>query len=212
MTKVQRARLLVLQSLAAAELTAAQKTELDSLNLLAAAHPDATKDTDAPAAAVVTAAAKPAATGAAATARTVILAAVNSLRSRGAVASDLATLQTQVGTLTTERDTLRAANAALNAQVDAFAAFLGVKSADLACKDLVALNALMETKLQALLIEHVASLGLPVGELPKQPAGEGAANTLEEARAELAAEKDPVKAGILAAKVIKLRDAAWGKN
>ena len=234
MTKVQRARLATLQALAADELTAAQKTELATLAALAATHTDPAKDTDAPAAAAAPAKPDPEQASAASasnapTVRTVIAAAFNTLRSGNVVAADLATAQATIRTVTGERDqarndlvtanaslgSLRSEIAARDSQLSTFASFLGLAATDLAGKDTAALQKLFGEKLALAAQEELATLGLPTGRLPKptDSISGAAAGSIEELEAQAAAEKDPAKLGVIAAAIIKIRDAkVTGKN
>lgn len=198
MKKTQRARLLALQALDQATLTAEQKIELAALAPLAAANPDATKDTED---------AQP-------TARTVIAAAFHSLRSGNAVAADLATARAalvttqgeftaanaRVATVTADLTTARASLAAVTGQLGTLAAFLGLGVADLAGKDAAALQKLFGDKLAAAALEEVAALGIPTGKLPPK-SDTGAAGDANEIRAAYHAmpENNPAEAQAKAA-------------
>lgn len=197
MKKTQRARLAELTAKAEADRTAVEKAEFVYLAQLATLHPDAAKDIDdtspagaGPAAVPPTAAPSPAAGANAPPAGTLaafVGAAVASLRSKAAVGADLTAARQSVATLTGERDQARQQVAALNsqlsalnAQLSAFATVFGITAAELAGKPAAEVTALIQTKISGQVIEHVASLGLPVGELPKDPKGDGVAGTFAE--------------------------------
>ncbi len=231
MKKSQRLRLAAL--LGQASLTQAEAAELAQLNALASQHPDAARDTDdtAPAAAapVVAPAAAPAAaapvtTPAAAPAATPfagLLATIGAgFRSRAGLSTELTTARASIVALTRERDEARAAlapeqtaRAGLTAQLAAVCAFFGVKPESLAGQTADQLRATFETAIQTAANAQLASMGVSAVTLPAPTAAGG--ESLEDVQAALAKEKDPVKAGLLAAKANKLLAAAQssaGKN
>lgn len=229
MKKSQRARLAELTNKAEADRSAVEKAEFGFLSALATAHPDASKDIDdtSPAAAAnatppPTAAASPAAGAnapppAAATPPAAsgsnppatFRGFIQSLRTGAQTGAELVTARQSVTTLTTERDQARQQVATLTAQVNAFAAFFGITAAELAGKPAADVTALIQQKISDQALEQVAAIGVPVNQLPKQTNAEnGGADTLEEIQAALKTEKDPLKAGQLAAKAKKLRENA----
>lgn len=223
MKKSQRARLAELTNKAEADRSAVEKAEFGFLSALATAHPDASKDIDdtTPAAAAnatqpPTAAASPVA-GANAPPVT-FRGFVQSLRTGAQTGSELVTARQSVTTLTanlatanatiTARDGVIASQAA---QLSAFASFFGITAAELAGKPAADVTALIQQKISDQALEQVAAIGVPAASLPKQTNAEnGGADTLEEIQAALATEKNPEKAGLLAAKANALRDKAWG--
>lgn len=110
---------------------------------------------------------------------------------------------------TTAETNLTSANAALGI----FATALGFKAEEMAGKSAddvkKALNARVETRSG----ERLAELGFPVSGLPASAETASAAGTgdaLADIQAQLGTEKDPKKAGELAAKANALRDKQWG--
>jgi hypothetical protein len=220
MKKSQRSRLAALRAKSQADLSEDEKKELQTLEALAAQYPDETKDEDDTATAA-------APTGL----RAAVAKALHGLRNPNNVAADLVAARAQVATITTERDTARAdvtardttiaahvaSISALTAQVATFAAFFGLKPAELTGKDSAALTALLAEKVSAQAAEQLAGAGVPQAQLPKVTQTEAAADTYDGIVAQMAAEKDPVKLGQLAAKANALRNAQWsalagGKN
>jgi hypothetical protein len=142
----------------------------------------------------------------------VLATAIASVRNRTTVAADLTAARAQLATVTTERDTARterdearaerdtavtAANAqrdTATAQLNAIAAFFGVKSEELAGKDAKAATELFAKKVTDATIEKVAGLGFPLEQLPKQTTPEGAAaKTLTKAEFNALNEGDKMK-------------------
>lgn len=227
MSKTQRSRLAALLAKDQATLSADEKTELANLQALAAQHPDASKDTDEPAAAAAPAPAATATgtTPTASTFKTALIGALSTLRDKAAIGTDLATaraeltqaradLATRTTELTQARSDIATAQAqvtSLSAQLGTFAAYFGLTVADLVGKDAATVTGLLATKISAEATEQIASLGVPVGQLPQQTAGNGggAAETLEELQAQMKDEKDPKKLGQLAARANALREKLW---
>jgi hypothetical protein len=145
----------------------------------------------------------------------VLQTAINSVKARTTVASELtaarnelATAKTERDTARTERDQARTERDTAVAQLNAIAAFFGVKSEELAGKDAKAATDILAKKVSDASLELVAGLGLPADKLPKQNSADGA-ESLEEIQSRLAEAKTPEERGILAAKANALRDKAW---
>lgn len=110
----------------------------------------------------------------------VLSTAIASVRSRTTVAAELTAARAELATATTERDAARTELATANtqrdtatAQLNAVAAFFGVKPEELAGKDAAAATEIFSKKVSDATIEKVAGLGFPVEQLPKQSNAEG---------------------------------------
>lgn len=222
MKKSQRLRLTALLG-KGTNVTAAEQMEIAWLNALASANPDASKDEDdSPSGfrvALMDAVSGRKALGAElATAK----ARITELEAAAAPVTAVITTSLPEGALAAEDVTklladLKAAEEKLSAyslQLTAFTSVLGLKADTLAGKSETDIRAAVDTRLGALAGEKIAELGFPESRLPAstQQGGSGAGDTLADIQAQLATERDPVKAGQLAAKANALRDKAWGKS
>ena len=144
----------------------------------AAVTPPAAETTPAAPAAVTP---PPAAAATTATLATIFAGVADRLRSRGAVANDLAAARAQLTQLTTERDQARTEVATLTTQLAAdqasltasraqlavFCSFVGIDAKNLAGKSDADTRSAIETAITAAATEKLGSLGVPQGELPK---------------------------------------------
>jgi hypothetical protein len=120
-------------------------------------------------------------TGAPSTLASVLQTAINSVKARTTVAyeltaarNELATAKAERETARTERDQARTERDTAVAQLNAIAAFFGVKPEELAGKDAKAATDILAKKVSDASLELVAGLGLPADKLPKQSSSEGA--------------------------------------
>ncbi|HSV73472.1 MAG TPA: hypothetical protein VLH79_06910 [Chthonomonadales bacterium] len=227
MKKSQRLRLTeLLGKKSTGTLSAADQLELAWLNALASANPDAGKDEDdSPSGfrvALMEAVSGRKTLGAdlaKATAR------ITELESQlKAAAEKAATPALPEGALasadvTKLRDDLKAEQgtvSALNAQLAVFGTALGIKTAELAGKSEADVRTAVEKRLGALAGEKIAELGFPENKLPAstQAGSSSTGDEYADLQAQLATERDPVKAGQIAARANKLRDQQWasGRN
>jgi hypothetical protein len=92
---------------------------------------------------------------------------------------------------------------------------VGVKPEEIAGKSAEDVQKVFNARIEARSGERLAELGFPVGGLP--PSAEsgskgGSGDELADIQAELATTKDPKRAGELAARANKLRDAKWNSG
>lgn len=95
------------------------------------------------------------------------------------------------------------------------AAAVGVKVDEIAGKPADQVKQIFNARIETRSSERLAELGFPVSGLPASAETGSTSSTgdeLADVQAQLAAEKDPKKAGVLAAKANKLRDAQWAKT
>jgi hypothetical protein len=221
MKKSQRLRLSALLA-KGSTLTAAEQLEVNWLNALASANPDSSKDEDdSPSGfrvALMEAVAGRKTLGAdLTTARARITELEGQLAAKASpaaatlpegalAASDVAALKAQ---LTAANEKLTAAVA----QLTVFGSALGMKADDVSGKSETEVRTAVEKRLGALAGEKIAELGFPENKLPASSSsgnGNASGDTLEDLQSQLATEKDPKKAGELAAKANALRDQKWG--
>jgi hypothetical protein len=219
MKKSQRLRLSALLA-KGATLTTAEQLEVDWLSALAAANPDAAKDEDEGGfrAALMEAVTGRKTLGADLTAAK---ARITDLEGQLTAAKSAAPVLPE-GALSTAdtialRSQLKEATdqlATANAQLAVFGSALGLKAAETAGKSETDIRAAVDKRLALLAGEKIAELGFPENKLPasSQSSTAGTGDQLADLQAQLASEKDPKKAGELAAKANALRDAQWSKS
>lgn len=104
------------------------------------------------------------------------------------------------------------------AALASFATAVGVKPDDIAGKPADEVQRIFNARIEARSGERLAELGFPVSGLPvsaETASKSGSGDDYADLQAQLATEKDPAKAGELAARANKLRDQKWnaaGRN
>lgn len=184
-----------------------------------AAPAPATPAAPAPAAAAPAPAA-PAAAAPAASLRDMIRAAAGVVKAGTTPAAALATL-------TAERDaaaarataaeadlaTARASLTSTTGTLSSVCALLGLDTKELAGKDVAAVSALVQTRIQSAVTEGLANLGFPAAQLPAPDASATATgDSIDDLRAQLNTETDPAKKGALVAKIRQLRARTTAKK
>ena len=84
-------------------------------------------------------------------------------------------LEASLATLTQERDSARAER---DTALTPVAAYFGIKPADLAGKDAAAVAALFDQRVSAAAVQQLAAAHIPLAELPKPVAADGATKAL----------------------------------